>query len=185
MQFIPPDRWNHISSPENPADFASRGLFPYELVNHELWWNAPDWLRQLSANWPTQSALPSSESLSEEKEKLFTHHCQQPNPIIPLKQFSSFAHLKHVTAWIYRFVDNCCRKRQDRATSLYLSTSELILSESDWTSLAQQAFSPEIEALKNDESLPKSSCLLSLHPFLDSSGLLRVGGSGRNAQISF
>ena len=34
MQIIPPDRWNHVSS---PADCASRGLFPSELVGHELW----------------------------------------------------------------------------------------------------------------------------------------------------
>ena len=151
-----------------------------------MWWNAPDWLRQLSANWPTQSALPSSESLAEEKDICLHIVANNPTPFILLKQFSSFAHLKCVNAWIQRFVDNCRRKRQDRATLLYLSSSELILSESNWTSLAQrQSFAPEIEALKNDESLHKSSHLFSLHPFLDLSGLLRVGGRGRNAQMSF
>ena len=49
MQFIPPDCQNHVSSPDNPADCASRGLFPTELLNHELWWKAPDWLRSSSA----------------------------------------------------------------------------------------------------------------------------------------
>ena len=39
MQLVPPDRWNHVSSPDNQADCASRGLFPSELVDHELWWN--------------------------------------------------------------------------------------------------------------------------------------------------
>ena len=39
MQLIPPDRWNHVRSPENPADCASRGLLPSELVNHDLWRN--------------------------------------------------------------------------------------------------------------------------------------------------
>ena len=128
-------------------------------MNHEFWWNAPDWLRQPSANWPTQSALHSSESFAEEEKYICLHIvANNPTLVIPLKQISSFAHLKHVTAWIHCFVDNCHCKRQERVTSLYLSTSELIRSESDWTSLAQrQAFGPEIEALKNDESLPKSS----------------------------
>ena len=34
---IPPDRWNHVAGTENPADCASRGLFPLELLEHELW----------------------------------------------------------------------------------------------------------------------------------------------------
>ena len=29
---IPPDRWNHVPGTENPADCASRGLFPLELL---------------------------------------------------------------------------------------------------------------------------------------------------------
>ena len=105
---------------------------------------------------------------------------------MPLERFSSFLRLKRVTAWIRRFIDNCRRNNHDRPASLYLLTSELTVSENYWISLAQrQAFVTEIEALKNDESLSKSSRLFSLHPFLDSSGLLRVGGRGRNAQMSY
>ena len=75
MQLIPPDRWNHVRSPENPADCASRGLFPSELLDHGLWWNGPDWLRLPSSDWPTQSSLPS-EFLAEEERGicLYTHH---------------------------------------------------------------------------------------------------------------
>ena len=187
MQLIPPDHWNHVRSPENPADCSSRGLLPSELVNHDLWWNAPDWLRQPSTNWPTQPVLHSSELLAIEERDICLHTVNKSTtPVLPLKQFSSFTHLKRVTTWIHRFVDNCRCKRQGRGISLYLSTSELVISESYWISLAQQeAFAPEIEALKNDESLPKSSRLFSLHPFLDSSGLLLVGGRSRNAQMSF
>ena len=32
MEFIPPDKWNHVSGLDNPADCASRGLFPSELL---------------------------------------------------------------------------------------------------------------------------------------------------------
>ena len=163
------------------------GLLPSELVNHDLWWNAPDWLRQPSTNWPAQPVLHSSELLAIEERDICLHTVtKSTTPVIPLKQFPSFTHLKRVTAWIHRFVDNCRCERQDRAISLYLSTSELIISESYWTSLAQQqAFAPEIEALKNDESLPKSSRLFSLRSFLDSSGLLRVGDRSLNVQMSF
>ena len=41
VEHTPPDRWNHVNGTENPADCASRGLFPSELLEHELWWKAP------------------------------------------------------------------------------------------------------------------------------------------------
>ena len=186
MQLIPPDRWNHVRSPENPADCASRGLFPSELLDHGLWWNGPDWLRLPSSDWPTQSSLPS-EFLAEEERGICLHTmANHPAPVISLDQFSSFLRLKCVTAWIRRFVDNCRRKDRDRPTSLYLSTSELMSSETYWLLFTQrQAFATEIETLKSGESLSKSSCLFSLHPFLDSSGLLRVGGRGGNTQMPY
>ena len=58
--------------------------------------------------------------------------------------------------------------------------------ESYWISIMQlQAFKTEIEALKNEKPLNKSSRLFSLHPFLDPVGLLRVGGRGCNAQMLY
>lgn len=41
VEQIPPDRWGHVKGLENLADSASRGLFPSELIHHELWWNGP------------------------------------------------------------------------------------------------------------------------------------------------
>ena len=35
------DRWRHVRTHENPADCASRGLFPSELAEHDLWWHGP------------------------------------------------------------------------------------------------------------------------------------------------
>ena len=47
MELIPPEKWNYVSGLDNPADYASRGLFPSELLNHKLWWDRPWWLKQL------------------------------------------------------------------------------------------------------------------------------------------
>ena len=41
VEHIPPDRWNHVNGGENPANCASRGLFPSELLEYELWWKGP------------------------------------------------------------------------------------------------------------------------------------------------
>ena len=47
VDHIPPDCWNHVSSARNPANCASRGLFPTELITHEICWNGTDWLKSL------------------------------------------------------------------------------------------------------------------------------------------
>ena len=67
---IPSNRWNHVHGIKNPADCASRGLFPNELVSHQLWWQGPSWLGSQSLNWPVQSVL-SPTMLREEEREIF------------------------------------------------------------------------------------------------------------------
>ena len=163
MQLVPPDRWRHVRSQDNPADCASHGLFPSELISHVLWWNSPDWLRLPCTIWPTQPTLPSETPAEEERDICQSTVVSNPDPVIPPDRFSSFVHLKRVTAWICRFINNCRRKREDWPMSVYLSTSELNASETYWLSFVQhQVFTSEIEALMSNEALPKSSRLFSL-----------------------
>ncbi|KAL7724935.1 hypothetical protein ACLKA6_007539 [Drosophila palustris] len=45
LDAIPRDAWHHVNSKENPADCASRGMLSANLINFDLWWNGPTWLR--------------------------------------------------------------------------------------------------------------------------------------------
>ena len=45
--------WRYVSTTDNPADCASKGLMPEQLVNHVLWWKEPQWLQSTSDTWPT------------------------------------------------------------------------------------------------------------------------------------
>ncbi|KAG5876052.1 hypothetical protein JTB14_016794 [Gonioctena quinquepunctata] len=47
-----PIHWHHVSSEDNPADPASRGLLPSELLTNYLWWAGPSWLREPEDGWP-------------------------------------------------------------------------------------------------------------------------------------
>ena len=49
---IAPNRWRHVSGVDNPADCASRGIFPSELLQHDLWWRGPNWLLLDPSSWP-------------------------------------------------------------------------------------------------------------------------------------
>ena len=65
MELIPPDRWHHFSDKDNPADCASRRIFPAELRQHKMWWKGPQWLEKSRKNWPAEPIVTVSEPLEE------------------------------------------------------------------------------------------------------------------------
>lgn len=148
MELIPPDKWKHVKGLDNPADCASRGLFPSELVEHPLWWSGPTWLKQSPDDWPTQSSLPPNESSEEEREILLLAITPQVSPVVPIDRYSNFNRLKRVTAWIVRFLDNCRRGNiQDRAISS-LSSTESYTAEQNWVRIIQLShFEDEMQCL--------------------------------------
>ena len=188
MELVAPERWNHVSGLENPADCASRGLFPSELLENELWWDGPRWLRLEPSEWPKQSSYHQSEPCGEEKTLSFLSTVIPRMSVMPINRFSSFGKMTRITAWILRFLYNCRGHRGDhsRHSSPNLSVQELLTAEEYWIKFAQaDHFPQEIEALRCDKNLPNSTCLLPLHPFLDSSGVLRVGGRERYSNRPF
>ncbi len=44
-------RWRHVRTEENPADLASKGVSPSDLIHSTLWWNGPPWLQQPPTEW--------------------------------------------------------------------------------------------------------------------------------------
>lgn len=38
------NHWYYVASKHNPADCASRGQLPEQLIANELWWKGPEWL---------------------------------------------------------------------------------------------------------------------------------------------
>ena len=105
-----------------------------------------------------------------------------------MTSYSSFARLKRVTAWILQFTQNCYSRKLGRKPNrlAYLTTQELYLAELHLYSIVQRDhFMDEIESLMKKAHLDKSSPLLSLRLFIDSAGLLRVGGRQQHSQLSY
>ena len=177
VENIPSNSWRHVSGSDNPADCASRGLFPSELVQHHLWWDGPHWLHFSPTRWPQCSP---SHQIDDTVEEICLVSTPQPPDLIDMKQYSSFTRLKRVTAWVFRFVNNCRSGHTNYSGPL--SPIELAAAETHCLTNAQShSFQSEV---KKGQSLPGSSCLRTLHPFVDSSGLLRVGGRLSNASLA-
>jgi hypothetical protein len=162
---IPYDRWNHVSGVENPADCASRGVYPLNLLAHDLWWCGPHWLKLDRNHWPHQQ-IPSEFIEEEEKKTCFLVQVQPKESVIPLNQYSSFLRLQRITAWVMRFAKNC---RYSRNTSPTLTISELMAAEKYWIrEIQRERFPYEVVALLNNKDISDNSSLLPLQPFIHS-----------------
>ena len=181
---IPPNHWRHVNSIENPADCASRGLFPSELVSNELWWKAPKWLYLVTSRWPGQEEIPRVEVNKEERKISLVTTCELVLPVIPVNRYSTFPQLQRVTAWIYRFINNCCGGRNSTTNHPYLTVAELSHAENYWLSYSQlESFPSDIASLKSNCKLPSNSKLISLNAFIDSSHIMHVGGCLGNSKL--
>ena len=106
-------------------------------------------------------------------------------PVIPIDKYSSYTRLKNITTWIFQFLDNC-RVKGHLHLPPFLTPSEIRKAELYWISLAQnELFAKKLESLKEGQDLPKTSYLLTLHPFMDSLSLLCVGGHEQKSNRSY
>ena len=84
VELLGPERWHHVSGLDNPADCASRGLFPSELIDHSLWWNGPEWLKLPSSSWPDQMQVPGSFTIPDEEKEVNSKACGSSYSIGPI-----------------------------------------------------------------------------------------------------
>ncbi|UYV75388.1 hypothetical protein LAZ67_13000092 [Cordylochernes scorpioides] len=184
IQELLPCRWMHVKGEDNPADLASRGISLDQLLDLELWWHGPPWLKTTSQ--PYNDAIPviNEKCLSEQRIK--TNLFVKKNISYPfITRYSSLNKLKRITGWIFRFFYNC-RKLLKREKSGALSIEEIETSFIRIIRCAQQEdYYIDLKQLEAFQPLSGKSPLIKLNPFLDKGGLLRVSGRLNNALLSF
>ncbi|CAH2017105.1 unnamed protein product [Acanthoscelides obtectus] len=178
------ESWHYINTAENPADLLSRGVSPTYLLNYQLWWNGPTWLSHEHDKWPIAQVKLEGE-LPGLKKQLVSFPATCTPDILKISSYSSFSKLQRVTAYVLRYISNCKLPKKDRSIG-GLTASELSTACTHLTITAQrQSFRDDYFTLKRDKPLPKSSKLLSLNPFIDDKGVIRVGGRIQNSNSCF
>ena len=89
---------------------------------------------------------------------------------------------------IFQFINNCQPVRYPTNQCSYLSVDELSRAERYWIKISQHdSFSRELAILasSNTTKLPKNSSLKVFNPFLDSYGLMRIGGLLSNTKLPY
>lgn len=164
-KLIPAKNWFHVVSEQNPADCASRGILPSELVSHPLWWHGPDFLRSdKPVAYEVISMTDPPERRDEIKSNVATNELIFP-------EAGSFDELKVIVAQ---------RERQSVASDAIsndepFSPGEMERAEKTIIKeLQSEYYADEIKLLKSGKKLQKSNQLIGLSPFLDENDILRV-----------
>ena len=184
--------FHYISTKENPADIASRGMSTKELQFNRLWWNGPDWLLNRSNKWPVWKYDKQNRDLITELESEYKKTnvmyeaklvAEEGNSLcspfgLDVNRFSSLTRLLRVTALADKFV---AKLRKQTNANYPLDAADIEKAEKLWTEYIQKHYYDNfIDAvLKN-----KTNNLTSqLGIYVDTNGLLRCSGRLKYADI--
>ncbi|XP_041630638.1 uncharacterized protein [Drosophila kikkawai] len=182
--------WQHIRSEDNPADCASRGILPKDLVDHQIWWNGPAWLSQSRSAWPpakAKFALSTEEEACLEvkaEHKVNLHISDDGNSLnCMINKISSWSRLIRILSYCFRFVH---RFRGRTPLQPFLAAWELQYARSRiFAHVQKEFFSMEYTQLSTGQQLSKKSKLIRYTPFLDEQGIMRVGGRIDNSLANY
>ncbi|GBO30480.1 hypothetical protein AVEN_33752-1 [Araneus ventricosus] len=186
--------WTHVPSPLDPADLVSRGLRPRDLPELKLWWSGPSFLERGEL-----SSGPGPPLMNESE-----YSCELKNGVVPelpissirvstncdlsflsdlLCMSNSYVKILRIFNYVLRFVNVI---KSNVIVSGPLSASELDQAENRLIGMVQgEVFSAEIRNLQCKKGVLPNSKLRNLNPFLDSDGVLRVGGRLGNSDLPY
>ncbi|XP_067036333.1 uncharacterized protein [Acropora muricata] len=189
-----PEQWRYVPGKLNPADHGTRRLTVEELVENECWWGEPTFLNQPQKNWAEggftrataesfegvqaavreQEERPQQDNLSSFVTSNQNENQWRLNPVRfskwyrtkPAGKLEIGISLVRLRSWVSRFIDNCRKSIEQRATG-EITREELKRTEEKVISEAQNdAFSEDIKALASGKKLPRKSSILPSTPMV-------------------
>ncbi|XP_055909270.1 uncharacterized protein LOC129944103 [Eupeodes corollae] len=207
QELTDPQRWNYVPSKKNPADIASRGVSPNELVENHQWWYGPAFLQGFDEQLHLLSEIKSTdlETKASEISKTKNDLIASGYPIINIFQlcvhftcfernqslferFSSLNRLYRAAAYWRRYLTNLKFKAKNITTRVSgpLSVDEISSARTRLIVYVQKEFFAEdISRLTKGDTVSKRSKLARLSPIVDEKGILRVEGRLENADLPY
>lgn len=187
LTYIP--QWRHVVSQENPADLISRGLEPEKFIQNELWWEGPPFLRHdlPVLPQPPVMVLDDDDYCAELKKvtiNLMTVNSDSNFFENLINRTNDFVKLIHILVYIFRFINNS-RKNSCKRVSTVTVEEFNVAREVLVRSAQVRHFPQEILLLKKGSAVAPNSKLRFLNPFIDDSGLIRVGGRLCNSNLEY
>ncbi|XP_050423619.1 uncharacterized protein LOC126835225 [Adelges cooleyi] len=183
---LPDCSWEYVSTSENPADPASRGLLPSAMLQCSLHWNGPSFARLPETQWPqsTWQVIPPQElPEARVRAEVSLHVSNDLESDQLLVRFSSLVRMQRSIAFIFRFC-NSALKRSTMVGSL--TRSELDSALITAVRMTQRGhFFALLKQLDHPSGSVTPPTLAQLAPFLDAYGIIRVGGRLRYSSLSY
>lgn len=188
INLVAPSSWKYISTHDNPADCASRGLTPLQLKSFTKWWSGPEWLRLPVDRWPQYrfNEIDIDKLPESRRVQVYALAARVTNDGLTylLEKYSSLRTLQRVTAWCNRFCINARLPKSQRHVG-ELTASEMHGALTYWVKETQSVgFPDEINCCLNKTDVADKSRLRPLHPHIDALGVLRVGGRLANSHLN-
>ncbi|XP_046735027.1 uncharacterized protein LOC124404737 [Diprion similis] len=181
-------QWRHIAGTSNPADCASRGITTDQLEHHPLWWSGPLWMTQPEDSWPSEPETALDDLCAQEARagvSLHASHSVKEYQWDLIHRFSSLTKLLRITALCLNFTKKLSGNLNSSPAAL-ITSEEVENSRLFWVKATQAVYFPEeLALLRRQGQLSPSNPLCKLTPFIDSDGVLRVGGRLDNAELSY
>lgn len=189
-----PEQWHYVPSESNPADHATRPLSASAFANSS-WLTGPEFLLDHTEKSTAEvfslqdpendpEIRPEVKTFLTRSDQRATLDCQR------FERFSKWttlvcdmARLVHIAHCYHtKSSDTDCRGWhlcQKPLSAKDIAESELIIIRS----VQQNVFSKEIKCIYDKQDIPKNSPIANLNPFIDSHGMLRVGGHLNKAKL--
>ena len=181
------DQWSHCHGAENPADLVTRGIHAEDLVRSTLWLHGPEFLVDGEGPLGDLDASGDLETqVSQETvDVTLASTSRSCEPVFPVERWSSLTKAIRVVAWVQRFVCNMRKTKEGRVVG-DLTYDELQAAKHQLIQCVQEdQYATELAALRHGRSVPKSSSIVKLTPFIAEDGLLRVQGRLQRSPLSW
>ncbi|XP_025205862.1 uncharacterized protein LOC112602140 [Melanaphis sacchari] len=184
-QLLPDCTWNYVSTNDNPADPASRGLLPKAMLSSSIYWNGPEFLRLPEDQWPQSKFIPlAPEQLPEIRPNVTMTLAVNvyPSSLEFIDRFSSLARMLRVLSYISRYLCHRLRRQPVRVGPITFAERENALSIA--VQRTQQHYFADLLKMLKIKSVISPPSLAQLAPYVDEKGIIRVGGRLRFSDIS-
>jgi len=172
------DQWQYVSTGNNPADHASRGLTAAELLDTN-WFTGPQFLWNTDAVQTVSIEAPLLLSDPEVRSQALNVQSQSVGDLLErFGRYSDWNFLTRIVARIRRMVHS-------KPQLVCLAVEEIEQAGLCIIRLAQQVvFGDDWQALDKGKKITSSSKLFSLNPFI-ADRVVRVGGRLANSSLPF
>ncbi|XP_055910058.1 uncharacterized protein LOC129944558 [Eupeodes corollae] len=184
-------QWFHIGSKDNVANDGTKRFEASMGDQNTRWFQGPDFLKLSFKEWPITPCITACNSVrNNSKGTLLLLHVYNRKSyygaynLLSARFQARWSSSVRVIAFLLRFKRILQRKKTDR--EVFVTPSEFRQAE-DWLfrKIQEESFSSDITFLRSSGKVGSSSSILSLSPFLDEDGTLRLSSRAQKANSSY